>query len=71
MAAAAIERETARASLASWFGLAKHAHVFRLSRSIFGQRDVDHLGKRLLVKSLYANRSGGARRAPASGRDGA
>jgi hypothetical protein len=56
VSAAATERETARASLASWFGLAKHAHAFRLSRSIFRQRDVDHLGKRLLVKSLYANR---------------
>ena len=41
-----------RASLASWFGLAKHADAFRLSRAIFSARDVRNLGKRLLVRSL-------------------
>jgi retron-type reverse transcriptase len=43
-----------RASLASWHGLAKHADAFRLSREIFGRRDVRNLGKRLLVRSLGA-----------------
>jgi len=47
-----MDRETARASVASWLGLAKHAATFRLSRSIFRQRDVDNVGKRLLLKSL-------------------
>jgi hypothetical protein len=47
-----IERDTARASVASWFGLAAHADAFRLSRSIFLQRDVENLGKRLLLKWL-------------------
>jgi hypothetical protein len=41
-----------RASLASWHGLARHADAFRLSREIFGRRDVRNLGKRLLVRSL-------------------
>ncbi|MGH7286823.1 MAG: hypothetical protein ACREI8_02255, partial [Myxococcota bacterium] len=40
---------SARASLASWQGLARHADAFRLSREIFGRRDVRNLGKRLLV----------------------
>lgn len=47
-----IEREHARASLASWFGLARHADTFRLSRSIFTRRDVENIGKRLLVKTM-------------------
>jgi hypothetical protein len=54
---------SARASLASWFGLAKHADAFRLSRAIFSARDVRNLGKRLLVHSLQARR----RRTAASG----
>jgi hypothetical protein len=40
-----------RASVASWFGLAKHAHAFRLSRALFAARDVRNLGKRLLIRS--------------------
>lgn len=48
--ARAIESDKARASVASWLGLAKHADAFRLSRSIFGRRDVGNLGKRLLVR---------------------
>ena len=40
---------SARASVASWLGLAKHAHAFRLSRSIFAARDVRNIGTRLLV----------------------
>ena len=47
-----MDREAARASVASWLGLAKHADAFRLSRSIFRRRDVDNVGKRLLLKSL-------------------
>ena len=50
-AAGEIDRAAARASVASWFGLAKHADAFRLSRSIFAQRDVENIGKRLLLKS--------------------
>ncbi len=45
---------SARASVASWLGLAKHADAFRLSRAIFGVRDVRNIGKRLLVRSLRA-----------------
>lgn len=48
-----IDREAVRASVASWFGLAGHADAFRLSRSIFRQRDVENIGKRLLVKALH------------------
>lgn len=51
LAAGEITWETARASVASWFGVARHANAFRLSRTIFGRRDVRHAGKRLLVKS--------------------
>lgn len=47
--------EFVNASLASWFGLAKHADAFRLSRAIFGRRDVRNTGKRLLVRSLLAS----------------
>jgi len=52
LAAGAIDRATARASVASWFGLATHADAFRLSRSIFRQRDIEHIGKRWLVHSV-------------------
>jgi len=41
----------ARASLASWFGLAQHANATRLSRSLFAARDVANIGKRLLVRN--------------------
>jgi RNA-directed DNA polymerase len=47
-----IDRERVQASLASWFGLAKHADAFRLSRAIFAARDVRNVGKRLLVRTL-------------------
>jgi hypothetical protein len=33
-----------------WFGLALHANAFQLSRAIFDQRDVRHIGKRLLTQ---------------------
>jgi hypothetical protein len=49
-----VEWRAARASVASWFGLAKQAQSFRLSRSIFGARDVRNIGKRLLVRSVRA-----------------
>jgi hypothetical protein len=52
LAAGEIDPATARASVASWFGLAKHADAFRLSKSIFTRRDVDNAGKRLLVQVL-------------------
>ncbi len=52
VAAREIDSAIARASVASWFGLAKHADTFRLSRSIFTRRDVANVGKRLLVQSL-------------------
>jgi hypothetical protein len=52
VAACEIDSDTARASVASWFGLAKHADAFRLSQRIFTQRDVDNIGKRLLAQSL-------------------
>lgn len=45
----AIDQRRARASVASWFGVAKHADAYRLSRSIFLRRDVENLGKRMLV----------------------
>jgi retron-type reverse transcriptase len=51
LAAGQIAWPTARASVASWFGLAKHANAFALSRSVFGQRDVRNLGRRLLVQA--------------------
>jgi len=41
--------EFVRASIGSWFGLARHADAYRLSTAIFTQRDVRNLGKRLLV----------------------
>jgi hypothetical protein len=47
-----VESGFVHASLASWFGLAKHADAFRLSRAIFNVRDVHNLGKRLLVRTL-------------------
>jgi retron-type reverse transcriptase len=40
----------ARASIASWLGLAKHANAFWLSRGIFLEQDVCNIGKRLMVK---------------------
>jgi len=40
----------ARASVSSWFGVAKHANAFRLSQSLFGARDVRNIGKRLMVQ---------------------
>lgn len=43
---------SARASVASWFGLARHADAYRLSRSILARRDVGNAGKRLLVRAL-------------------
>lgn len=42
----------ARSSVASWFGLAKHADAFRLSESIFLRQDVRNTGKRMLVAQL-------------------
>jgi hypothetical protein len=50
VASGEIDRAMARASVASWFGLATHADAFRLSKSIFMQRDVENVGKRLLVQ---------------------
>jgi len=47
-----IGSESARASVASWFGLAKYADAFGLSVRIFTQRDVDNVGNRLLVQIL-------------------
>jgi len=52
VAAREMEADSARASLASWFGLARPADAFRLSQHIFLQRDVDNTGKRLLVRWL-------------------
>jgi len=52
VAAGEIDSDRARTSVATWFGLATHANAFRLSKSIFMQRDVDNIGKRLLVQSL-------------------
>ncbi len=45
-----IPYDQARASMANWLGLAKHANAFRLSRAIFLEQDVCHIGKRLLIK---------------------
>ncbi len=45
-----IPYEPARASIASWLGLAKHANAFHLSRAIFSEHDVKNIGKRLLIK---------------------
>lgn len=47
----------ARASIASWFGLARHAHAFRLGRALFAARDVRNLGKRLLVRQGVQRRA--------------
>jgi retron-type reverse transcriptase len=44
-----IPYDQARASMASWLGLAKHANAFHLSRAIFIEHDVNHIGKRLLL----------------------
>ncbi|MCK6557416.1 reverse transcriptase/maturase family protein [Candidatus Binatia bacterium] len=63
-----IDRATAHASVASWFGLAGHANAFRLSRSIMTRRDVDNIGKRLLVQSLC--RDGSRHRSPRAMRIG-
>ncbi len=52
LSAEEISWESARASVASWFGLASHADAFRVSRAIFQERDVGSIGKRLLLKSL-------------------
>jgi len=49
-------RALARASIASWFGLAAHANAFRLSRAIFCARDVGNMGKRLLITSAISAR---------------
>lgn len=53
-----IDGEFVQASLASRFGLAKHADAFRLSRAIFSARDVHNIGKRLLVQTLASGSSG-------------
>lgn len=45
-----IPYDQVRASIASWLGLAKHANAYRLSRAIFSEQDVCHIGKRLLIK---------------------
>jgi len=52
LAAGQIAWAFARASVASWLGLASHADAFRLSRAIFSVRDVRNVGKRLLVRGL-------------------
>lgn len=39
-----------RSSLASWYGLARHADAFGLSRQVFLASDVRNLGKRLAVR---------------------
>ena len=49
-----LEWRRARASVASWFGLAAHADAFRLSRAIFAARDVRNIGKRLIAQRLTA-----------------
>jgi hypothetical protein len=64
VAAGRVVWPAARASVASWLGLARYADAFRLSRAIFGARDVRNVGKRLLVRVASA-RSGRRR---ASGR---
>jgi len=52
VAAGRVAWPAARASVASWFGLARHAHVLRLGRAVFTARDVRNVGKRLLVTAL-------------------
>lgn len=52
----ALAESTLRASVGSWFGLADHADAFRLSRSIFSQRDAGNIGKRLLVRRIVRQR---------------
>jgi RNA-directed DNA polymerase len=47
-----VEWSSARASVASWMGLARHADAFALSRTIFTARDVRNIGKRLLIQRL-------------------
>lgn len=47
-----LQYNQARSSVASWFGLAKHANAFRLSCSIFLKLDVSNIGKRLMLNSL-------------------
>jgi len=42
-----------RASVASWFGLARHADAYRLSRSILEAHDVRNIGKRLLIRDSW------------------
>ena len=49
VAAGVIDRDAVRASLASRLGLAKHADAFRLARRNFTARDMDNIGKQLLV----------------------
>jgi hypothetical protein len=56
VASGGLDGRQARASVASWFGLAKHADAYRLSRSIFLQRDLENVGKRMLVKQLSDGR---------------
>jgi RNA-directed DNA polymerase len=58
--AGVISSDAARASVASWYGLAKHADAFRLSRAIFAARDVANIGKRLLVQRLGPARTAAA-----------
>jgi retron-type reverse transcriptase len=52
LAAEKITYAEARASVSSWFGLAKHANAFRLSRSVFETRDVRNIGKRLMLQQV-------------------
>ena len=52
VSAGKIDSGSARASVASWFGLAKYADAFRVSKRIVMQRDVENVGKRRLVQSL-------------------
>ncbi len=41
-----------RASLASWFGLARHADARALSCALFARRDARNLGKRLVLATV-------------------
>lgn len=41
-----------QASIASWFGLSRHANAFNLSRTVFAERDIRNLGKYFLCKAL-------------------
>jgi len=50
------EWSAVRSSIASWFGLARHADAFMLTRELFARRDVRHVGKRLLVRSVVAKK---------------